>query len=407
MILYDDAQARMLEPFATTRPAGELRAGALLTRERWSLVLDHPATGFLSAPHLTHFAEFDAPPAAFGEVPAGTWIVNARALPLVSLGLVQDETIIFLGDHVAAIRLTSPLPVSHFDNGAVSLDSLATDNAKRLSVEGVWLEHMWDVIRHLPMQLAQDIPVFAKHLSVSAKTFAPSPTMPHVIGDGGVFIDADVNIEPFTVFDTSNGPIFVRSGATIHAYTRLVGPCYVGKNSAVSTDRIAASSIGDMCRVHGELSTSVLIGHANKGHDGFVGHSILGRWVNLGAGTITSNLKNSYGMVSMWCPSGVQNTTMQFAGTLFGDHVKTGIGLRLSTGSVIGAGANLMDSMPPTVVAPFAWGTRAPYTTFEAAKFVETATRVMSRRNVTLDEAGRLFLSTVITHASRTSYWPR
>lgn len=407
MILYDDARARTFEPYATTRPAGELRAGALLTRERWSLLLDREATGFIGAPHLAHFTDFDAPPAAFGDIAAGTWIVNARALPQVKLNLVAEESVILLGDHVAAVRLASPLAVAHFETGTVALDSLVADDAKRISLEGVWLEDVWDVIRHLPVQLSQDIPVYAKHLGVTAKTFAASPSMPHVIGDAGVFIDTDVNIEPFTVFDTSSGPVLVRRGATIHAFTRVVGPCYIGIHSAVSTDRIACSSIGDICRVHGELSTSVLIGHANKGHDGFVGHSILGRWVNLGAGTTTSNLKNSYGVVSMWNPDGMQHTKLQFAGTFFGDHAKTGIGLRLSTGTVIGAGANVMDAMPPKVVAPFAWGNCTPYSSFEAEKFLETVSRVMARRNVTLDDEGRLFLSNVITHAGRSSYWPR
>lgn len=407
MILYDDATARTFEPFATSRPLSEMRAGALLTRERWSLVLRTDATGFVSAPHLTHFAEFTAPPAVLGELPAGTWIVNSRALPQLSNDTVDEESIIFLDDRVAAIRLSSPTPLSHFDAGEVALEALAPADAKHRTVNGVWLDELWDVIRHLPAQLSHDIPAFAKHLGIAAKTFAASPTMPHIIGDNGVFIEVDANVEPYSIFDTTNGPILVRSGATIHAFTRLVGPCYVGQNSALSTDRIAVSSIGDTCRVHGELSTSVLIGHANKGHDGFVGHSILGRWVNLGAGTITSNLKNSYGKVSMWTPDGVRDTGLQFAGTFFGDHAKTGIGLRLSTGSVIGVGANVMDTMPPKTVPPFAWGNCAPYAQFETDKFLDTAARVMIRRNVTLDDNGKLFLSTVMTHAGRTTYWPR
>ena len=102
----------------------------------------------------------------------------------------------------------------------------------------------------------------------------------------------------------------------------------------------------------------MFVGHANKGHDGFVGHSVLGRWVNLGAGTTTSNLKNTYGTVALWTPGGVADTGLQFLGTLFGDHVKTGIGLRLTTGCVLGAGANVVDRMPPKAVAPFAWGER-------------------------------------------------
>ena len=147
------------------------------------------------------------------------------------------------------------------------------------------------------------------------------------------------------------------------------------------------------------MSNSVMVGHANKGHDGFVGHSYIGRWVNLGAGTITSNLKNTYGSVSLWTPSGVRDTGMQFLGTMFGDHVKTGIGLRLTTGTVLGAGANIYGTMPPKVVAPFSWGDAPPYSLYQSNKFVETAARMMSRRHVELTENARRHLAAA--HAGR------
>jgi hypothetical protein len=158
---------------------------------------------------------------------------------------------------------------------------------------------------------------------------------------------------------------------------------------------ITGCSIGDVCKVRGELSSSVVLGHSNKGHDGFVGHSYLGRWVNLGASTVTSNLKNTYGTVALWTPSGVRDTGMQFLGTMFGDHVKTGIGLRLTTGCVLGAGANVFDQMPPKAVAPFSWGGKPPYDTYQADKFVETAARAMARRHVELSDRARRHLMSV------------
>jgi len=193
--------------------------------------------------------------------------------------------------------------------------------------------------------------------------------------------------------------VLLRRGCTVQAFTRVVGPCYIGIGSTVMADRISGSAIGDVCRVHGELSSSVFIGHANKGHDGFVGHSIVGRWVNMGAGTITSNLKNTYGTVALWSPGGVRDTGLQFLGTFFGDHVKTGIGLTLTTGCVLGTAANVMETMPPKYVAPFSWGTRAPYDAFAFDKFVETATRMMARRGVSFDAAQDAHWRTVHAHA--------
>jgi UDP-N-acetylglucosamine diphosphorylase/glucosamine-1-phosphate N-acetyltransferase len=213
-----------------------------------------------------------------------------------------------------------------------------------------------------------------------------------VIGAHPVFVEQGATVEPQVVFDTSLGPVLVRAGATVQAFTRVVGPCYVGPHSTVMADRISGCAIGEWCRVHGEIGASIVLGHANKSHDGFVGHSYLGRWVNLGAGTTTSNLKNTYGTVALWTPSGVRDTGLQFLGTLFGDHAKTGIGLRLTTGSVIGAGANVYDGMPPKAVAPFAWGGGAPYATYDPEKFVDVAARAMARRQVTLGERGRAAL---------------
>jgi UDP-N-acetylglucosamine diphosphorylase/glucosamine-1-phosphate N-acetyltransferase len=190
-------------------------------------------------------------------------------------------------------------------------------------------------------------------------------------------------------FDASAGPILVRRGATIQAFTRLVGPCVIGEDSIVLGGRVAASSIGEHCRVHGEVSMSVFTGHANKGHDGFIGHSVLGRWVNLGAGTVNSNLKNNYSEVALSTPRGLERTGMQFLGAFIGDHAKTAIGTRLTTGAVIGAGANIYGAgITPRHVPPFAWGYDASEV-WELEAFLETAQRAMKRRDVPLNEKGR------------------
>jgi UDP-N-acetylglucosamine diphosphorylase/glucosamine-1-phosphate N-acetyltransferase len=200
-----------------------------------------------------------------------------------------------------------------------------------------------------------------------------------------VFVADGAVVEPSVCFDTTAGPILLCAGSRVLAFTRLVGPLYVGEHSILTTDRISASSIGDTCKVHGELSTTIMTGHSNKGHDGFVGHSMMGRWVNLGAGTITSNLKNTYGPVQLWTPDGLRDSGMQFLGTFFGDHAKAGIGTRLTTGCVLGAGANVFGSeLMPKVVAPFSWGETGDFETYRVDKFLESVERMMERRDVTL-----------------------
>jgi UDP-N-acetylglucosamine diphosphorylase/glucosamine-1-phosphate N-acetyltransferase len=202
------------------------------------------------------------------------------------------------------------------------------------------------------------------------------------------------------IVDASAGPVLIRRGATVQAFTRLVGPCIVGEDASVLGGRVTACGIGERVKVSGEISMSILIGHCNKGHDGFVGHSVIGRWANLGAGTVTSNLKNSYGTVSLWTPGGVVDTGLQFLGALIGDHVKTGIGTRLTTGCVLGAGANVFGStMPPKAVPPFAWGEAPSWDTFALDRFLVVAERVMARRETTLSAGMRAQLSAA--HAAR------
>lgn len=388
--LYDDACARTFEPFALTRPAGEMRAGALLVRDRWARALGAPVAGHISSPHLAGFDEPGAPPViSSGVLPKGSWLANARFSPaLTELGQ-PDEVI--AGDRLAAVRLAHDVDVEALRDGTANIGSYAYRSAARHEVTpsaGWWMSEVWDYIDHLVPMLEQDL------LVLGATMARPLPTGSIRIGAHPVFLEEGAEIEEAVCFDVSAGPVLVRAGAHVQAFTRLIGPLYIGADSTVTTDRIAASSIGDVCKVHGELSNTILIGHANKGHDGFVGHSILGRWVNLGAGTITSNLKNTYGTVQLWTPDGVRETGLQFLGTLFGDHAKTGIGLRLTTGCVLGAGANVYGSaMAPKAVAPFSWGEAGAFAEYRLDKFLDVASRMMARRHVELTDSARTQLS--------------
>ena len=392
LYLYDDARARQFEPFALLRPAAELRAGAVLLRERWERAMGRPAAGLLCAPHLRAFTEAGAPPIVTGTLPAGAILANSRCA--ISLTAAPDADVWRCAERVAAVRLTEPVRMDRLEGGALALDALATPGARTAVVEGRWIDETWHFIRDLPAQLNEDIPVLAEGMSPAA--IDPGTRT----GTHPVFMAHGATVEPMVFFDLTAGPVLIGEGATVQAFTRLVGPCVVGRHSTVSGGRVATSSIGDACKVHGELSTSIILGHSNKGHDGFVGHAYLGRWVNLGAGTTTSNLKNTYGPVALWTPEGVRDTGLQYLGSLIGDYVKTGIGVRLTTGTVIGAGASIFGgTVMPNVVPPFAWGEDAPFSTYELPKFLVAAERMMMRRGIPLTDHDRARLSAA--HAAR------
>jgi UDP-N-acetylglucosamine diphosphorylase/glucosamine-1-phosphate N-acetyltransferase len=403
LYLYDDARARSFEPFASSRPISELVSGISTIRERWQVALQGVTkTQFLAGRRHADFDEGSHNVAAEGTIPAGAIIVNARAVPAVPVDVAKLArfnagcSVWRCGERLAGIRTREPVRVSAFDDGSATLENLAAGTGGIGDMNGWWLDDVWDLVRILPEQLASDLTQLAQSPRTSA---ANPPAHATVIGDKRVMVAEDVVIEPHVVFDTTGGPIFIGAKSHIRAFTRITGPCYIGREVTVMGGDITGSSIGDVSKVRGELSATTIVGHSNKGHDGFVGHSYIGRWVNLGAGTVTSNLKNTYGTVALWTPDGQRETGLQFLGTLFGDHVKTGIGLRLTTGTVLGAGANVFGAMPPKVVAPFSWGDAPPYTVYHADKFVETAQRMMSRRHVELTERARRHLEAM--HAGR------
>jgi UDP-N-acetylglucosamine diphosphorylase/glucosamine-1-phosphate N-acetyltransferase len=403
LYLYDDSRARGFEPFASSRPISELVSGIATIRERWETALQGvKSTRFLAGRRHTDFDEGTHSEAATGMIPAGAIIVNARAVPaipadLAKLGRFNAGCSLWrCAERLAGVRIGEPIAASAFDDGSLALEDLAAGTGGIGEMKGWWLDDIWDLLRILPEQLASDLAQLAQRPTTGGESLPAHVT---VIGDNRVMLAEDVVIEPHVVFDTAAGAISVGRGSHIRAFTRITGPCYIGRDVTVMGGDITGCSIGDVSKVRGELSATIIVGHSNKGHDGFVGHSYIGRWVNLGAGTVTSNLKNTYGTVALWTPRGQRDTGLQFLGTLFGDHVKTGIGLRLTTGTVLGAGANVYGNMPPKVVAPFSWGDGPPYTVYHADKFVETAQRMMSRRHVELTERARRHLETM--HAGR------
>jgi UDP-N-acetylglucosamine diphosphorylase/glucosamine-1-phosphate N-acetyltransferase len=188
--------------------------------------------------------------------------------------------------------------------------------------------------------------------------------------------------------------VVLESGVEVQAGSRLEGPLWAGANSRLVGGPIRASAIGPWCVVRGEMSGTVLLGYANKQHEGFVGSSVLGRWVNLGAGTITSNLKNTYGPVRLDVAGAAIETGHMFLGSLIGDHAKTAIGTLLGTGTVVGAGASVFNGVrAPKWIPPFSWGGGGEGTArMQRDGFLAIVERVLPRRNVTVDAAMRAYL---------------
>ncbi|MBI3963968.1 MAG: hypothetical protein HY341_03125 [Candidatus Kerfeldbacteria bacterium] len=201
-----------------------------------------------------------------------------------------------------------------------------------------------------------------------------------------IFIGEESSIEPGVVLDARQGPIIIADNVTVGANSVIRGPVFLddGVVAKPLTRISAGTSIGRTCRVGGEIGESIMLPFSNKQHDGHLGHAVVGSWCNLGAGTTNSDLKNSYGTVSVTVNGERRDTGQQFVGCLLGDHVKTGIGTMLTTGTIIGPVTNVYGvGLVPTVLPPFTWYNASDETTtpYDLEKAFTVIERVMARRN--------------------------
>ncbi|NIP60192.1 MAG: hypothetical protein GWM92_17810 [Gemmatimonadetes bacterium] len=386
LYLFDDAACRGWEPFRLTRPAGELLFGCLLLRERIERVLGTPCRGHLAGEGLLGFEEGDAPPVvAPDELPDDETriLVSARwVAPDEGVEPGSDAVTLRCGDAVVGwvVPPGAPLPGEE----ALLDPEEGPETGGGVGVGGRLLEHPWDLVTGNGARIEADLPVLFPH----SDAFLPARVSR--MGDHPVSVGDDVEMEPGVVLDARVGPIRVEPGARLGAQTVLRGPAYVGRDTHVLGGVLSEVSLGPRCKVRGEVEASVVLGFSNKAHDGYLGHAYLGRWVNLGAMTTNSDLKNNYGPVRIGGPEGERDTGLLKLGCLLGDHAKTAIGTLLNTGTVVGAGSSLFgEGMPPKYVPPFSWGAGPKAGEYRIDDFLETAARVMARRDQELAEGMR------------------
>jgi len=379
--LLEDGGGSQFEPFALTRPVGEILFGCETLRariERFVGTTDETPLEYLAPKHLQGFQEPGSPGlAVFEELEAPCLVISSRFVPEESLGDPGKSTALvspegrLIGWHIQAL---GDLPDDWRDLGAPYHGLLPS-----VSIQGRLLETVWQLMAENAGQITAD-------LSGEAPAHF-EPFAGPVFGTHPVYVSPDVLIGPHVVFDTRQGPIRVDSGVVIEPLTVLRGPCVIGAQTTLLGGVVRSSSIGPHCRVRGEVGTSVILGYTNKAHDGYLGHAVVGRWVNLGAMTTNSDLKNNYSSVRVDLGSGPTDTGERKVGVFLGDHVKTGIGTLLGTGTVVGAGSNVMAGpIPPRNIKPFSWGSGAEFFPYDLERFLATAKIIMGRRSQTLNQ---------------------
>ncbi len=259
------------------------------------------------------------------------------------------------------------------------------------------IRHHWDLVHANPSELTR----ICRQGGTVAGQLDPGV---QVLDAGNVFVADGARVKPGVVIDAEDGPVHIAEGALIEPLAALIGPCYVGPNSIVrpGSKIRPETTIGPICRVGGEIEGSIFQGYGNKQHDGFLGHSFVAEWVNLGANTVTSDLKNTYGTIRCSLNGVSRETGQRFVGTAFGDHTKTGIGTILPTGCILGVAANVFtQDAVPKFVPSFAWLTAKGLERFQLDKAIQIAQTVMGRRQQTLCSATEQMLGWVCEEARK------
>jgi len=399
MIIFDDMQAAAFYPLTLSRSVGDLRCGILKLRQRLQELLHDEDSAVWIEPRLARLYRERHPDWSVNRHPAvETLWVNSRLRPLPgNIEAVQNlksGECLVCGNEPVAFR---GLPAPEF---TLAADYFAQAGYKIIALESSLYRNLSDLIQDNSRLLAFD---FDHFFHDKDEEFDTEPGV-SVLNPYQVWIAEDVQLKPGVVLDASEGPIVLDSGVRILPNSVIMGPTYIGKSSLIKAGAkiYGGTSIGPVCKVGGEVEGSIFQAYSNKQHDGFLGHSFIGEWVNIGADTNNSDLKNTYKNVAFhsYLENARIDSGTMFLGTMVGDHTKLGINCSINTGCVIGVGCNLWDSDRISDFIPdFSWGPARELTAYRFDAFCQVAATVKSRRSLSFTEAEAELYSRI--HAAR------
>lgn len=370
LILFDGPQRDNLLPFTFTRPVAQIRLGILTIAEKWERRLESKPS-FLTQSYLK-----DCFPPIIEE---DNLLVNGGLCPnlriLSKIIDLKPGQGLFHGDTLLACSLSGAEVVEFPD---IELERVEID------AEFTMINNPWDIFLLNGFELAKDF-----ELVTGGRNSQPISSTNTVMGDK-IFIEEGAYVEA-SILNATDAPIYIGKGAQVLEGCMVRGGLAMNELSVLKMGAkiYGATTLGPHCKVGGEVSNSVLFGYSNKGHDGYLGNSVLGEWCNLGADTNNSNLKNNYDEVKIWNYTAKRfaRTGQQFVGLMMGDHSKSGINTMFNTGTVVGVSANVFGAgFPRNFVPSFSWGGASGTMVYQIEKAFETMERMIERRGLSLTE---------------------
>lgn len=398
--LFEHSTAAQLRPLTWLRPAFELLCGHFSARERWIRCGDVHEWGVWLRPELAPRYAEEHPEARINDVRwltgGPTTFIHGGWLPADGpLPSLPADSVAFIGDTLVALTVAAD------DAGAITWDGLDAQLARlaagrrRVDAGGAVVRNPWDLVSQNARMLRDD---FARRKRNCGRVTGDA----QVVIQGAaadVYVDPTAQLDPFVVIDARHGPVWIDAGARVLPFTRIEGPALIGRDSQLFRAHIReGTTIGPVCRVGGEVEESILHGYVNKYHDGFLGHSYVCPWVNLGALTSNSDLKNDYSSVRLPRDGESIDTGSTKVGCFIGDHSKAAIGSLFNTGTIIGLMSMLLPDggLLPKHVPSFSWHRhgRIESSPDVLERGIDAARIAMNRRNLALTDAGEALLRT-------------
>jgi len=395
--LFEDAGWNNLNPLVYFIPVYELRCGILTIKEK---VEKH----FSSDKVLLHARRYLAETILgqlydnilFDPYFSDEWIfINARTIINDNFcsyfSNPSEEIILRNNNFILGAYLKGENAKSVFAGGREFPEFNSLKGVKVIDVKTSFLEHPWDLIKLNGAEISNDYKLIKADHTLNERNYegVVAHHREHIC------IGVHCNIEPFVFLNAEKGPIYIGDNVKIYSHSSIEGPAYIGSNSMIKTHSSIYNntSIGPVSKVGGEIENSIVHSYSNKQHYGFLGHSYIGQWVNLGAGTSNSDLKNNYSPIRVKKNGESEDTGMTFLGALIGDYTKTAIGSRFSTGSLIGPCCNIITNQAvPSYLPPFTWVLNENLCQYDFDKIIETTKIVYARRGIIFtDDDRRLF----------------
>ncbi|MBT9391863.1 GlmU family protein [Hymenobacter sp. NST-14] len=398
VLLFDDPAIRPhLLPFTFTRPVAALRCGILTLAEKWQHRLGVEQVGYLTQDYLQ--AKFPA-----GETQGPALVINGAVCPdellIRQVQALAPGEALFDGELLVAAHLSDATQVAE-------LIQEGFQKTREVAEPVTAIRALWHLFLRNGAEIRQDFDLLTK-----GRESAPvSDAHTIVYGAENIFIEPGVKIRA-AILNAENGPIYLGRNSQVHEGAIISGPLALCEGSHINpgAKMRGDNTVGPFCKVGGEVGNSILLGYSNKGHDGYLGNSVIGEWCNLGADTNTSNLKNNYAPVKIWSHSAGRfvNTGQTFCGLMMGDHSKCGINTMFNTGTVVGVGANIFGAgFPRTFIPSFSWGGSAGFETFRLPKVAEVAERVMARRQLAYDAVEQGIMQHVYDATAKDRVWEK